>query len=126
MLPKCADYADIFSSDLAMELPKNTVINKHTMKLVEGKQPPYNIIYSLGSLELEILKAYIETHLKTWFIYPSKYPSGIPISFNKKSDRNLWLCVDYRGFNNLIIKNRYPLYLIGEFLNRLVHAKRFT
>ncbi len=53
--PEYADYADVFSADLAMELPENTGINKHAMELVEGKQPPYGPIYSLSPVELETL-----------------------------------------------------------------------
>ena len=34
--------------------------------------------------------------------------------------------MDYWGLNNLTIKNRYPLPLIGESLDRLGRAKRFT
>ena len=77
-------------------------------------------------MELETLKTYIETHLKTRFIRPSKSPAGAPILFDKKPDGSLRLCVDYRGLNNLTIKNRYPLPLIGESLDRLGRAKRFT
>ena len=65
---KYADYADVFSFDLAMELPENTGINKHAIELQDGKQPLYGPIYSLGPVELETLKTYIETHLKTGFI----------------------------------------------------------
>ena len=121
-----ADYADVFSFDLAMELPENTGINEYAIELVEGKQPPYGPIYSLSPVELETLKTYIETHLKTGFIRPSKSPAGAPILFDKKPDGSLRLCVDYRGLNNLTIKNRYPLPLIGESLDRLGRAKRFT
>lgn len=63
-----ADYADIFSSNLAMEHPKNTGINKHTIKQVKDKQPPYDPICDLSLRELDTLKTYIKTHLKTWFI----------------------------------------------------------
>ena len=77
-------------------------------------------------MELETLKTYIETHFKTGFIRSSKFPAGAPILFNKKPDGSLRLCVDYRGMNNLTIKNRYPLPLIGESLDRLGCAKRFT
>ena len=77
-------------------------------------------------MEVETLKTYIETHLKTGFIRPSKSPAGAPILFDKKPDGSLRLCVDYRGLNNLTIKNRYPLPLIGESLDRLGRAKRFT
>ncbi len=63
-----SDYADVFSSDLAMELPENTEMNEHTIELIEGKQPPYGPIYALSPVELETLKTYIETRLKTGFI----------------------------------------------------------
>ena len=100
-----------------MELPENTGINEHAIELVEGKQPPYRPIYSLGPVELETLKAYIETHLKTGFIRPFKSHASVPILFNKKLDGSLRLCIDYQGLNNLTIKNWYPLPLIGEFLD---------
>ena len=37
VLPEYADYADVFSFDLAMELPENIGINEHAIKLEEGK-----------------------------------------------------------------------------------------
>ncbi len=121
-----SDYADVFSSDLAMELPENTGMNEHAIELIERNQLPYGPIYALNPVELETLKAYIETHLKTALIRPSKFPAGAPILFDKKLDGSLRLCVNYRGLNNLTIKNRYPLPLIGEALDRLGRAKRFT
>ncbi len=108
-----------------MELPENTGINENAIKLVEGKQPSQGPIYSLSPVELETLKTYIETHLKTGFIWPSKSPTGAPILFDKKPDGSLRLCVDYRGLNNLMIKNWYPLPLISEALDQLGRAKRF-
>ena len=62
-----ADFANVFFSDLAPELP----------------------IYSLGPVK------------------PFKSPAGASILFDRKSNRSLWLCVNYRGFNNLTIKNWY-------------------
>ena len=109
-----------------MELPENTGINKHTIELQDGKQPPYERIYSLEPVKLETLKTYIETHLKTGFIRPSKSLGGAPILFDKKPDNSLWLCVNYQGLNNLMIKNWYPLPLIGEALDWLGRAKKFT
>ena len=124
---KYSDFADVFSADLASKLPKYTEINDYAIELVEGcQQPPYGPIYSLGPVELETLKDYIETNLANGFIRLSKSPTGAPILFDRKSDSFLRLCVDYRGPNNLTIKNRYPLTLIGESLDRLRRAKRFT
>jgi hypothetical protein len=39
-----------------------------------------------------------------------------------KKNRGLRLYVDYYSLNKLTIKNRYTLFLIGEFINRLSDA----
>ena len=122
---KYADVADVFLSKLAAELPKHTGINDHAIELVDDWQPPYGPIYSLGPVELETLKAYIENNLASGFIRPFKSPTGALILFDKKSDGSLRLCVDYRGFNNLTIKNWYPLPLVRELLDWLGWARRF-
>ena len=124
--PKYVDYADILSFNLAMQLPENTSINKHVIKLQDGKQPLYRPINSLKPVKLETLKTYIETHLKTGFVWPSKSPAGAPILFNKKPNSSLWLYVDYQSLNNLTIKNWYSLPLIREALDQLSRAKQFT
>ena len=121
-----SDFADVFSSDLASELPEYTGINNHAIELVNSQQPPYGPIYCLGPVELKTLKAYIETNLANGFIRPSKSPADTLILFNRKSDGFLRLCVNYWDLNNLTIKNWYPWPLIGESLDRLGKAKRFT
>ncbi len=121
-----ADFADVFSRMLAAELPEHTGINDHAIELVDDWQPSYGPIYSLEPVELETLKAYIKNNLDSDFNRPFNSPVGAPILFNKKPDGSLRLCVDYRGFNNLTIKNRYPLSLVEELLDRLGWARRFT
>ena len=126
ILAEYSNFSNIFSSDSTVELSEHTRINDHPIDLLDNKQPPYGPIYSLGLVELETLKTYIETNLASGFIRPSKSPAGAPILFVRKKNGSLRLCVDYRGLNNLTIKNRYPLPLIGESLDRLGRAKRFT
>ncbi len=46
-----SDYADVFSTDLAMELPENMGMNENAIELIESKQPPYGLIYNLGLVE---------------------------------------------------------------------------
>ena len=77
-------------------------------------------------MELETLKTYVETNLANGFIRPSKSPAGTLIFFVRKPDGSLQLCVDYWGLNNLIIKSRYLLPLLGKPLDRLGRAKQFT
>ena len=123
---KYTDFADIFSKESAKVLPERTGINKHVIKLKDGKQPPYRPIYSLGPVELKTLKIYIEINLANSFIRPSKSPADAPILFVCKLNGSLQLCVAYRDLNNLTIKNRYPLMLIDESLDWLGRAKCFT
>ena len=123
---KYSDFVNIFSLNLASELPEYTGINDYTIKLVDSQQLPYGPIYSLELVELETLKAYIKTNLANGFIRPSKSLTNALILFDKKSDGFFWLYIDYWGLNKLTIKNRYPLLLIRESLDRLERARRFT
>ena len=61
MFPPNIDFADVFSPDLASELPEHTEINDYAIKLVDTNG----------------------------FIKPSKLPIGAPILFDRKSDGSL-------------------------------------
>ncbi len=89
-------------------------------------QPLYGPIYSFGLVELEILKAYIENNMDNSFIKSSKSSTKALLLFDKKSDGNLRLCMDYQDLNNLTIKNWYLLPLVRESLDWLGRARRFT
>ena len=120
-----SNYSSNFSAENAAELPENTGTNEHAIELEKGEQPPFGLIYSLELVELETLKTYIKTNLANGFIRPFKSLTGAPILFDRKLDRNLHLCVDYWGLNNITIKNQYSLSLISKLLNWLGRARRF-
>ena len=117
VLAEYSDYSNVFSAENIAKLLENTGINKHAIELKEGKQPLFWPIYSLGPVELEILKTYIKTNLANGFIRPSKSPAWVPILFDRKLDRSFRLCVDYQNLNNIMIKNQYLLSFIRESLN---------
>ena len=86
--------------------------------MVEGKEPPWGPIHALSEKELQVLREYLDTMLKSGKIRPSKSPAGAPILFVPKDHgRGLRLCVDYRGLNKVMILNRYPLPLMNELRN---------
>ena len=119
------EYSDVFSKIDADILPENRPYDC-PIDIKEGSEPPFGPIYSLSLLELKVLKEYIEDNLRKGFIRPSKSPAASPILFVKKKDGSLRLCVDYRGLNRITIRNRYPLPLIPELLDRLSTASIFT
>jgi hypothetical protein len=121
------DLADVFSKAKADQLPPHRGSLDHSIPLEEGAKPSFGPIYNLSELELQVLKEYIDEHLSKGFLRPSSSPYGAPVLFFKKSHgRGLRLCVDYRALNRVIVKNRYPLPLISELLDRLRKAKYFT
>ena len=126
VLAKYSNYSNVFSAKYIVELLENTRMNKHIIKLEEDKQPSFEPLYRLRPVELETLKTYIKTNLANGFIRTFKSPAKALILFDRKPNRSFCLCVNYWGLNNLIIKNRYLLSLIGESLNHFGRAKQFT
>lgn len=55
---------------------------------------------------------YISESLAAGIIRPSSSPAGSVFFFVAKKDNSLRPCIDYRGLNDVTIKNRYPLPLM--------------
>jgi hypothetical protein len=68
---------------------------------------------------MKALHTYIQENLEKGFIQPSCSPAGVPIFFVPKNDSELRPCVDYRGLNEITIKNRCPLPLLDDMINQL-------
>ena len=119
------EFQDVFSKESAKKLPPLKA-GDHAIELMEGKDPPYGPIYNLSTKELEELRSYLDNALENGHIQHSVSPAGAPILFVPKKDGGLRLCVDYRGLNKVTTKNRHPLPLITETLDRLCGAKKFT
>lgn len=119
------EWKDVFAKDAANTLPEHRPLD-HKIPIIEGQQPPYSPIYPLSQNELKVLKAYLDDMLAIKFIRPSQSPAAAPILFVKKKDGTLRLCVDYRGLNRVTVRDRYPLPLVGELLDRLSTARFFS
>jgi hypothetical protein len=113
--------ADVFDCERArIVLPHGP--SDHAIDTEPGKEPPFGPIYPLSEHELKVLKDYLRENEKAGRVRPSKSSAGAPILFTPKSDGGLRLCVDYRGLNRITTKNRYPLPLISEILDRIQGA----
>jgi len=69
--------------------------------------------------ELLVVKKYINKHLNKGFICPSILLVAASILLVKKPGGGIQFCVNYRGLNAIIIKNRYLVPLICKTLKRL-------
>ena len=76
-------------------------------------------------MKLNILWKYINKYLIKRFLHSSHSSCEVLILFVKKSNKSLWLYIDYRGFNKFIIKNNYSLSLIEKLLDKLSNTQFF-
>ncbi|SOV08925.1 uncharacterized protein UDID_17787 [Ustilago sp. UG-2017a] len=116
---------DVFDEVEADKLPHHTEHDLH-LELIEGGKPPQGPLYLKGPKEMTELRRYLDENLKKGFIRPSKSPARSPVLFVPKKDGGLRLCVDYRGLNEITVKNRAPLPLIEEQLFLLRKARIYT
>ncbi|KAJ1594943.1 hypothetical protein NDA14_003675 [Ustilago hordei] len=106
-------------------MPHHTEHDLH-LELIEGGKPPQGPLYLKGPKEMSELRRYLDENLEKGFIRPSKSPARSPVLFVPKKDGGLRLCMDYRGLNEITVKNRAPLPLIKEQLFLLRKARIYT
>ena len=119
------DYLDVFSRRNADQLPEHRPYD-HKIELEPGTQPKFGPLYGMSQEELKVLRKYLDENLAKGFIRASSSPAAAPVIFVKKPGGGLRFCVDYRALNEITIKNRYPIPLLQETLDRLSKAMYFT
>ena len=76
-------------------------------------------IYELFREQALIIKTYIDDMRQKEFIKHNFSSYATSIFIVKKSNEDLRVCVNYRAFNNVIIKNRNASSLLKNILARL-------
>ena len=120
------EFLKVFSHEEANKLLPHRPGVDHTIKMQPGTPPPAGPLYDMSKEKLQVLKKYLEENLSKGFIWASSSPAAALVFFVKKPGGSLRFCVDYRGLNALTVKNKYPLPLIRETLDRLCKAVYFT
>ena len=73
-----------------------------------------------------MIKKYVNEMLSKEYIKSSTFSYVALIFIVKKSNEGFRICIDYRVFNSLTIKNRNALFLIKKTLIKLCAAKIFN
>ena len=119
------DLREVFSKGRATVLPPHRSYDCE-INLVKGASPSKGHLYSLSSPETVAMEAYIKEALEMGFIRPSTSPAAAGFFFVGKKDGTLRPCIDYRSLNDITVKNRYPLPLLGSAFENLRGATVFT
>lgn len=81
--------------------------------------------YRLAPVEREKVKEMIDDLLKKNIIRESDSPYASPVLLVKKKDGSDRMCIDFRALNKIIEKERYPLPLIEDQIDKLGTAKYY-
>jgi hypothetical protein len=122
LLFKYREYENVFSKEKYETVPEETGVT-HAIDLEKKVKPPYKPIYALLERELRILRDYFIEKKAIGWIRHSKSPAKILILFVSKPDGFLRLCINYRALNKITVKNRHPLLLISETIDRMQKTK---
>lgn len=119
------DLAEVFSKERALSLPPHRPYDC-AIDLLPGATLPSSRLYNLSKPEQEAMERYIKDSLDAGIIRPSSSPVGAGFFFVDKKDKTLRPCIDYRGLNQITIKNKYPLPLINSAFQPLHSATIFS
>jgi hypothetical protein len=120
------DYKSVFDKADFDEMPSHRPWDHH-IELEKDAKPWDNVrLIPLSDDETDALDEFLNENLRTGRIRESKSPWASPFFFTRKKDRKLRPVQDYRRLNAMTKKNRTPLPLISETIDRLKEAKYFS
>ena len=121
------EFADVFPDQLppAHDTPKRGV--EHRIELKPGSRPPpCRPLRHQSPKDLAVFDEYTRTELAAGRIRVSQSPYGSMALIVRKKDGTSRVVVDFRGLNEITVKNKYPLPLMDELFDRVFGARFFT
>ena len=88
-------------------------------------EPLYGFIYPLSAERLKTFRRYIIKNIENGRITLFTSPTGSLVLFILKDNGTLKLYINYKDFNRIIIKNKYPLPCIKDLIDQLNQIKYF-
>lgn len=119
-------FEKVFSDEASKRFPTSKPWDHHIDLKPEAIPRTTCKVYPLTPQEQVALDEFLKEHLERGTVRKSNSPLASPFFFVKKKDGKLQPVQDYRRLNEMTIKNRYPLPLVTELLDRMSHTKWFT
>eukprot|EP00253_Pinus_taeda_P006430 PITA_06430 len=112
--------------DKPHELPPSRGEHDHSITLVLGAQPPNVCPYRYPFAQKNEIETIIKELLEAGVIRPSISPYSSPVVMVLKKDGEWRMCPDFKAFNKLTIKDKFPILVVDDLLDELNGAQFFT
>ena len=121
------EFDDVFPSALpnAAETPNRGVEHRIELK-PDSRIPPSRPLRHQSSKDAAAMRDYVQAGVDSGQIRVSQSPYGSMALVVWKKDGTPRVVIDYRGLNDVTVKNKYPLPLMDELFDRVHGAKLFT
>jgi hypothetical protein len=111
------EYKYVFSEEVLGVPPRRDI--EFSIELVPRAVPVSRTPYIMSTPKLVELKIQLNEMLDKGYVRLSVSSWGAPTLFVKNKNYTLRLCIDYRQFNKMTIKNKYPLPRIDDLFDQL-------
>lgn len=92
--------------------------------IVTGDAKPVNLPpYRTSPMKKQIIEDQVQKMLQEGIIEPASGPWAAPVVISNRPPREPRFCVDFRGLNQLTVKDSYPLPRVDESLDFLSRGK---
>ena len=119
-------FTHLFNKKKFKKLPEKCEWD-HKINLIDEAPKELNAkTYAITLKEEEALNQWLDKQLKAGLIVESKSRYVASYFYIPKKDGSLWLVQDYRKLNQVTIKDKTPLPLIGEVIDKLKEARYFN
>ena len=100
---------------------------EHRIEIKPGaRMPPSRPLRHQSSKDLAIFEEYTRTLIESGRLRVSNSPFGAMALIVRKPGKPDRVVVDYRGLNEITVKNKYPLPLMDELFDRVWGARWFS
>ncbi|GBO25213.1 Retrovirus-related Pol polyprotein from transposon 297 [Araneus ventricosus] len=94
--------------------------------LVKSNEPVSHQPRRLPLSEKKIVQTQVAEWLKQGIVEPCSSENSSPVVIVRKKDGAPRVCIDYRRLNKVVVRDRFPLPLIEDILDRLQGSRIFS
>lgn len=118
-----SQYTDVFAEPKSLPPARSL---DDTIPLKPGTSPASLRPYRYNYFQKEELEKQVKEMLSNDIVQHSQSPFSSPALLVKKKDGTWRFCVDYRGLNEITIKDKYPIPIVDDLLDELQGSVIFS